>query len=110
MVYQEASDEGSSGDYYGGGQHGNRTFMIIAQRSPTGYGEGSSGGASRKAELKRGKSTGGGASSSSSGGGGSSIGAGIYQDYDQSYGFSHYDDQEYPYMSVSEYVSVVRLV
>ena len=81
--------------------------MIIAQRSPTGYGEGSSGGASRKAELKRGKSTGGGASSSS---GGSSIGAGIYQGYDQSYGFSHYDDQEYPYMSVSEYVSVVRLV
>lgn len=83
-MYQDRSDE----EY--GRDSGSRTYMIFA-RTPTEYGEGGSGGAgytdiaaySRSGGVQ---SQGGGAGTSSGGMGGS-----LYQDYNQSYGYSGHD-------------------
>ena len=101
VLYHETPEEGSTGDYYGGGQHGNRTFMIFS-RSPSAYGEGSSTSAHKTESAvflgTRGKKAG--AGGAAGGLAASSSSAGIYQDYGQAYAFPLYDDDP-SYMSVS---------
>ena len=88
-LYQEGGHED---EYSGGGQQ--RTVMII--RAPSGYADEATHVAF--SEKKRGKSSG-----ASSGATPSGAGRSIYQDVNESYAFSFYDDNddEHPSMSVS---------